>query len=354
MDKLPKIAKYKPYYCELTKAKRYLWCSCGLSENQPFCDGSHVGTDFKPVVYTAKEEGEEVLFCGCKRTCDKPFCDGAHNNLIDGYEQDDPNSDENRSIPVVESDENGMAMLNGGCYVLNVNASAVEQHDGLKVRNLIGRKTGAQYQSLFYLEIQPGESPILSFGSSEAILLVTQGKGEISISGEKFQIESEETGVYIGPDEAFSVSNDSGDTLKAFLCVCPLGSDLELLNTMPNNFNVELPTRLITIDAENRISTGDRFFQILVDKKMGSNSITQFIGDIPLSKAALHQHLYEESLMVLSGEGYMWTEGMKTAVRTGDIIFLPRKQVHSLECTNPEGMMLAGIIYPGDNPSINY
>ncbi len=26
----------------------YYWCACGRSKNQPFCDGSHKGTDFKP------------------------------------------------------------------------------------------------------------------------------------------------------------------------------------------------------------------------------------------------------------------------------------------------------------------
>ncbi|MCZ6830678.1 MAG: cupin domain-containing protein [Gammaproteobacteria bacterium] len=98
----------------------------------------------------------------------------------------------------------------------------------------------------------------------------------------------------------------------------------------------------------------DRFFQILVDKCIGSNVVTQFIGDVPKSKAAMHRHLYEESIVILKGSGFMWTEDLKTPVATGDVIFLPRKQIHSLECTDPDGMMLAGVIYPGDNPAINY
>ena len=98
----------------------------------------------------------------------------------------------------------------------------------------------------------------------------------------------------------------------------------------------------------------DRFFQILVDKTLGSGSVTQFIGEIPLSKAAPHRHLYEETLVILRGRGYMWTQKSKARVNAGDVIFLPRKQLHSLQCTGPEGMMLAGVIYPGDNPAINY
>ena len=98
----------------------------------------------------------------------------------------------------------------------------------------------------------------------------------------------------------------------------------------------------------------DRFFQMLVDKSVGSDLVTQFIGEIPLSKAVPHRHLYEESLVVIKGKGFMWTENGKAAVNTGDVIFLPRKQIHSLECTDPGGMFVAGLIYPGDNPSINY
>ena len=30
---------------EVEKDKSYYWCSCGKSAKQPFCDGSHKGTD---------------------------------------------------------------------------------------------------------------------------------------------------------------------------------------------------------------------------------------------------------------------------------------------------------------------
>jgi quercetin dioxygenase-like cupin family protein len=98
----------------------------------------------------------------------------------------------------------------------------------------------------------------------------------------------------------------------------------------------------------------DRFFQVLVGPTHGAANLTQFIGEIPRSKALPHRHLYEETLIVLGGAGMMWTETMKAAVAPGDIIFLPRKQLHSLECTSDHPMLLAGVIHPGSNPSINY
>lgn len=104
----------------------------------------------------------------------------------------------------------------------------------------------------------------------------------------------------------------------------------------------------------NRIgrSPGPRNFQVLVDKKVGSSVVAQFIGHIPISKAAPHRHLYDETLVVLSGEGYMLTENLKTRVHAGDVLLLPGKQLHSLECVSKDGMDIVRVICPSDNPSI--
>ncbi len=74
------IAKRGPYAVEVEQGKRYFWCTCGRSANQPFCDGSHKGTDFKPLSFTA-EESKKVFLCGCKHTKNPPFCDGTHAKL---------------------------------------------------------------------------------------------------------------------------------------------------------------------------------------------------------------------------------------------------------------------------------
>jgi len=69
-----------PYPVEVEAGKSYLWCACGHSATQPFCDGSHSGTGFTPVRFDAKNS-ETVWLCGCKRTRTKPFCDGTHEKL---------------------------------------------------------------------------------------------------------------------------------------------------------------------------------------------------------------------------------------------------------------------------------
>ncbi|MFT6072546.1 MAG: CDGSH-type Zn-finger protein [Alphaproteobacteria bacterium] len=80
--KLPKIVALKSEKIEVTAGQAYLWCACGLSQKQPFCDGSHIGTDFLPVQYTAEKDGI-VGFCLCKHSkkSDGVLCDGAHKTL---------------------------------------------------------------------------------------------------------------------------------------------------------------------------------------------------------------------------------------------------------------------------------
>jgi glutamate synthase domain-containing protein 2 len=73
----PIVADNKPAKVELVKDKEYYFCTCGRSNNQPYCDGSHAGTDFKPKSFVAQESGDGYL-CKCKHSANLPFCDGSH------------------------------------------------------------------------------------------------------------------------------------------------------------------------------------------------------------------------------------------------------------------------------------
>ncbi len=76
------IAAKKTVKTELEAGKKYFWCRCGRSKKQPFCDGSHKGTEFTPLAFTAEKSGPAFL-CQCKRSAKAPFCDGTHSRLDD-------------------------------------------------------------------------------------------------------------------------------------------------------------------------------------------------------------------------------------------------------------------------------
>jgi CDGSH-type Zn-finger protein len=58
----------------------YWWCACGRSKAQPFCDGSHKGTELVPIKAEITE-AKTVAWCGCKHSQHALFCDGSHAKL---------------------------------------------------------------------------------------------------------------------------------------------------------------------------------------------------------------------------------------------------------------------------------
>ena len=76
----PTIPAKAPIAVDVEGGKTYWWCACGKSAAQPFCDGSHKGSEFMPVKYEATES-KQAWFCACKHTAKQPLCDGSHKRL---------------------------------------------------------------------------------------------------------------------------------------------------------------------------------------------------------------------------------------------------------------------------------
>lgn len=353
---VPIIAARKPSLVTLEADKKYFWCKCGKSAQQPFCDGSHRGTEFLPQVLSVRRGGDYLL-CACKQSRNTPWCDGSHNNLDDSYEEASPEeiaSSAHLPITPREGISSGKALLDGGCFVQTLDRSSLQRRDNTTYRSMIGTNDGAQCLSLYYLEANHNKPAVLSFPGSSIAVFVLAGEGLITISGKTFKVEPEQ-GLYIGPEEAFSVQPAvDSNPIKLTLTLCPQSSDVHWLDAMPENFDGSVSERVYAVDPDKREAMADRFYQVLIDDRIGAADMTQFVGEVPRSRAAGHHHLYEETITILSGSGYLWTEGAKAKVQPGDIIFLPRKQLHSLECTSEEGMRLVGVFFPAGSPAINY
>jgi CDGSH iron-sulfur domain-containing protein 3 len=79
-DQKGAIAQKAPYPIDVVAGQTYYWCACGKSKSQPFCDGSHKGSQFTPQAYVADKSGT-VYFCGCKQSGRAALCDGTHKSL---------------------------------------------------------------------------------------------------------------------------------------------------------------------------------------------------------------------------------------------------------------------------------
>jgi CDGSH iron-sulfur domain-containing protein 3 len=89
----PRKAGNEPIAVKVEAGKTYAWCTCGLSDKQPFCDGQHKKIEptilengettmpYKSLKLQVEDDGE-VWLCTCKQTKNPPFCDGSHKNLI--------------------------------------------------------------------------------------------------------------------------------------------------------------------------------------------------------------------------------------------------------------------------------
>lgn len=345
-------ANTKPFLVSLEKGKRYAWCACGRSQRQPFCDGAHGQTDIKPVVFTA-EKTEDVLLCGCKRTKNAPICDGSHNNIDDAYEVASAEEIERtKNAPVIARDHGafGKAVLDGGAYVLTPDLDNASAHGALASHSLVGPSDGANDLSLMRFTAK-AETSWRAHEGGETALYIIAGSGAVNINGMRFNVEPE-TGVFVRKGEAFRLEPD--ETLEVIAAMSPDADPVAWPHDAAGGLAKDDQHRCIGVHPDARQKMADRFYQVLVGEETGSTEMTQFIGEIPKSRAAFHRHLYEEAIVILSGEGVMWTPESCAPVKPGDVIYLPPRQEHSLECTVDEGMRLMGVFYPAGSPAINY
>ena len=74
----PVNARIGPYEVinPIEGSKNYYWWAWGMSRKQPFCDGSHFGTKFRPIKFRIEQKAHSIQLCGWKLSMLTPFCDG--------------------------------------------------------------------------------------------------------------------------------------------------------------------------------------------------------------------------------------------------------------------------------------
>jgi mannose-6-phosphate isomerase-like protein (cupin superfamily) len=243
--------------------------------------------------------------------------------------------------------------LAGGCYVITADAAIFSSRGCWHEAWAVNRELGGDALSMLRVRITRGRSPIRSFPGSETAIFVTGGHGAVHIGDHRFSIGPHD-GIYVAPHEGFAFDNPADEPLDLVMTICPQCAAPEWPETMPPTLRAAHPERVVSARKQSRHSTGDRFYQLMVDQRVGCATITQFIGVIPLSRAPEHYHHYEETIAVLAGKGVMWTGEVSAPVAAGSLIYLPRGQKHCLECTDPDGLLITGSFYPSGSPATRY
>lgn len=153
----PIVAAKSPAKVTLEKGRTYNWCACGRSANQPFCDGSHRGTQFTPLQFEVEEDGEAFL-CQCKHTANAPFCDGTHSRLSEEAALAPISQDKNATpTPVPTPEEPHVALIHN----LAKNGLEKTGHHGPMVAMGVPRADLPQWDDIQILPAQMTHKPLL-------------------------------------------------------------------------------------------------------------------------------------------------------------------------------------------------
>lgn len=251
--------------------------------------------------------------------------------------------------------------LAGGCRVSQMHEGECLIAGTLRVWPQIGRATGAQAISLSIMEFATGMSPTIRNDDCDEILYVVEPElpscadvpRQIFINGNSYDVTAG-TGIFLAPGQTFALDNPGPRSVSVVSSRCP---DPD----RPHQFRTRMPTSqptaaspIVRLADQQAQPTADRWYRVLIDERVGSTQVTQFVGSIPPGRAPDHFHQYEEVLFILKGEGRMWAGETNTAIGEGSCIYLPKRQVHCVENTGEGELRLLGVFYPAGIPSVRY
>jgi mannose-6-phosphate isomerase-like protein (cupin superfamily) len=212
--------------------------------------------------------------------------------------------------------------------------------------------------------IQPGESPlfgpergcdafeqrVLRFdGASDEhanavddeVLYVLEGSGSATIGGEKVAL-SPGTAAFVAHGSAWRIDDADGLEVLSVLVRDPLPVD-------------GATHAVVEVDGvESGAATAGRAFRLLATPELGCQSVTQFVGYIPVVRAPDHFHKYDEVVYVLEGDGKLHVDGESVTLRAGTCVHLPSGLVHCLENVGPGEMRVLGVFRPAGSPAEAY
>jgi mannose-6-phosphate isomerase-like protein (cupin superfamily) len=254
--------------------------------------------------------------------------------------------------------------LDGECRVSTMREGEPCLSGTLRIWNQIGRSTGAQAISLRVLEFGPGLSPGLRNPESDEVLYMLENLDgsanstcTVLIDGWPHEV-APQSGIYLQPGRTLAVNNHQSQALLFVSAQCPeplsqASFDNPVIKPLHESATAEA-VPIVRLADRKTVPTADRWYRVLVDERLGSQQVTQFVGSIPPGRAPDHFHNYEEVLFILRGTGRMWAGNSSALIAAGSCIYLPKGQVHCVENTGSDELRLLGVFYPAGSPAVRY
>jgi mannose-6-phosphate isomerase-like protein (cupin superfamily) len=172
----------------------------------------------------------------------------------------------------------------------------------------------------------------------DEVLYVLEGTGTASVGGETRALEPR-TGVFVARGTPWRIESATGLKLLSVLVEEPLPASA---------------SHAVLAGGERGAATAGREFTLLARPENGCESVTQFLGHIPVGRAPDHYHRYDEVVYVVAGEGAFHVDGESVPLRAGSCVHLPAELVHCLENRGPGEMQVLGVFRPAGSPAEAY
>lgn len=172
----------------------------------------------------------------------------------------------------------------------------------------------------------------------DEVLYVLEGSAVATVGGET-QTLGPGTGAFVARGTPWHVESAEGLLLLSVLVEEPLPATA---------------SHAVIAGGERGAATAGREFTLLSRPENGCESVTQFVGYIPVGRAPDHYHRYDEVVYVLAGEGAFHTDGESETLRAGSCVHLPARLIHCLENVGPGEMRVLGVFRPAGSPAEAY
>ena len=172
----------------------------------------------------------------------------------------------------------------------------------------------------------------------DEVLYVLEGGAAVTVGGERRELEPG-AGVFVARGTSWRIESAAGLKVLSVLVEDPLPASA---------------SHAVIARGERGAATAGREFSLLAHPANGCESVTQFVGYIPVGRAPDHFHKYDEVVYVLEGEGAFHVDGASAPLSAGSCIHLPARLIHCLENHGPGEMQVLGVFRPAGSPAEAY